>query len=429
MRAALSQVPPVILEHDPEVAAAIGKEMERQQHSLILIASENYASRPVLEASGTVLTNKYAEGYPARRYYGGCEFVDMAESIAIERAKKLFGAEHANVQPHSGTQANMAAYAALIQPGDTVMGMRLDQGGHLSHGSPVNFSGKTYNFVAYGLDRETELIDFAEVEALAREHRPKVIVAGYTAYSRTVDFPRFRAIADEVDAILMVDMAHIAGLVAGGAHPSPLPHAQLVTSTTHKTLRGPRGALILSTNDLARDVDRAVFPRSQGGPFMHIIAAKAVCFGEALQPEFAQYARRIVENTRTLAETLSQGGLRIVSGGTDTHLFLVDLTPMDLTGKEAEEALGWVNIHLNRNAIPYDTKPARVTSGLRIGTAALSSRGMGPEEMQRIGAAIIRTLGNIKDGAVEREIRDEVADITSRFQVPGITADLGYPLA
>jgi glycine hydroxymethyltransferase len=429
MRAALTQVPPVILEHDPEVAAAIGKEMERQQNSLILIASENYASRPVLEASGTVLTNKYAEGYPARRYYGGCEFVDMAESIAIERAKKLFGAEHANVQPHAGTQANMAAYAALIQPGDTVMGMRLDQGGHLSHGSPVNFSGKQYNFVAYGLDRETELIDFAEVEALAKEHRPKVIVAGFTAYSRTVDFPRFRAIADEVDAILMVDMAHIAGLVAGGAHPSPLPHAHVVTSTTHKTLRGPRGALILSTNDLARDIDRAVFPRSQGGPFMHIIAAKAVCFGEALQPEFAQYAQRIVENTRTLAETLSQGGLRIVSGGTDTHLFLVDLTPMDLTGKDAEEALGWVNIHLNRNAIPYDTKPARVTSGLRIGTAALSSRGMGPEEMQRIGAAIIRTLGNIKDGTVERQVRDEVADITSHFSVPGITADLGYPQA
>ena len=427
MRAALSQVPPVILEHDPEVAAAIGKEMERQQNSLILIASENYASRPVLEASGTVLTNKYAEGYPARRYYGGCEFVDMAESIAIERAKKLFGAEHANVQPHSGTQANMAAYAALIQPGDTVMGMRLDQGGHLSHGSPVNFSGKQYNFVAYGVDRETELINFTEVEALAKEHRPKVIVAGYTAYSRTVDFPRFRAIADEVDALLMVDMAHIAGLVAGGAHPSPLPHAQVVTSTTHKTLRGPRGALILSTNNLARDVDRAVFPRSQGGPFMHIIAAKAVCFGEALQPEFAQYAQRVVENTRTLAETLSQGGLRIVSGGTDTHLFLVDLTPMDLTGKDAEEALGWVNIHLNRNAIPYDTKPARVASGLRIGTAALSSRSMGPGEMQRIGAAIIRTLGNIKDGAVEREVRDEVADIVSGFPVPGITADLGYP--
>ncbi len=428
MRAALSQVPPVVLERDPEVAAAIGKEMERQQFSLILIASENYPSRPVLEASGSVLTNKYAEGYPARRYYGGCEFVDMAESIAIERAKKLFGATHANVQPHSGTQANMAAYASLVQPGDTVMGMRLDQGGHLSHGSPVNFSGKQYNVVAYGVERESELIDFAEVEALAKEHRPKVIVAGYTAYSRTVDFPRFRAIADEVGATLMVDMAHIAGLVAGGAHPSPLPHAHVVTSTTHKTLRGPRGALILSTAELARDVDRAVFPQTQGGPFMHVIAAKAICFGEALQPEFAQYAQRVVENTRTLAETLRQGGLRIVSGGTDNHLFLVDLTPMDLTGKDAEDSLGWVNIHVNRNAIPYDTKPARVASGLRIGAAALSSRGMGPAEMERIGSAILRTLGNLKDSATEREVRDEVADLASKFPVPGITADMGYPM-
>ena len=428
MRAALTQVPPVVLEHDPEVAAAIGKEMERQQFSLILIASENYPSRPVLEASGSVLTNKYAEGYPARRYYGGCEFVDMAESIAIERAKKLFGATHANVQPHSGTQANMAAYASLVQPGDTVMGMRLDQGGHLSHGSPVNFSGKQYNVVAYGVERESELIDFAEVEALAKEHRPKVIVAGYTAYSRTVDFPRFRAIADEVGATLMVDMAHIAGLVAGGAHPSPLPHAHVVTSTTHKTLRGPRGALILSTAELARDVDRAVFPQTQGGPFMHVIAAKAICFGEALQPEFAQYAQRVVENTRTLAEALRQGGLRIVSGGTDNHLFLVDLTPMDLTGKDAEDSLGWVNIHVNRNAIPYDTKPARVASGLRIGAAALSSRGMGPAEMERIGSAILRTLGNLKDSATEREVRDEVADLASKFPVPGITADMGYPM-
>ena len=428
MRAALTQVPPIVLEHDPEVAAAIGKEMERQQQSLILIASENYASRPVLEASGTVLTNKYAEGYPARRYYGGCEFVDMAESIAIERAKKLFGAEHANVQAHSGTQANMAAYAALVQPGDTVMGMRLDQGGHLSHGSPVNFSGKQYTFVAYGVERETELIDFAEVERLAREHRPRVIVAGYTAYSRTVDFPRFRAIADDVGATLVVDMAHIAGLIAGGAHPSPLPHAQLVTSTTHKTLRGPRGAFILSTQELARDVDRAVFPLIQGGPFMHVIAAKAICFGEALQPEFGAYARRVVENARALADTLRQEGLRIVSGGTDTHLFLVDLTPMQLTGKDAEEALSWVNIHVNRNAIPYDPNPPRVASGLRIGTPALSSRGMGPQEMVRIGKAILRALGNIGDPGVTREVRDEVADLTARFPVPGITADMGYPL-
>jgi glycine hydroxymethyltransferase len=322
----------------------------------------------------------------------------------------------------------MAAYAALLKPGDTVMGMRLDQGGHLSHGSPVNFSGQQYRFVAYGVERESELIDFAEVVRLAKEHRPKVIVAGYTAYSRTVDFPRFRAIADEVGAVLMVDMAHIAGLIAGGVHPSPVPHAPIVTSTTHKTLRGPRGAFILSTQELARDVDRAVFPQTQGGPFMHVIAAKAICFGEALSPGFAQYAQRIVENTRTLAETLRQGGLRIVSGGTDTHLFLVDLTLMGLTGREAEEALGWVNIHVNRNAIPYDTKPPRVTSGLRIGTAAVSSRGMGPPEMGRIGKAIIRALGNIKNAAVEREVRDEVAELTGGFPVPGITADLGYPL-
>lgn len=428
MRAALSQVPPLILERDPEVAAAIGKEMERQQSSLILIASENYASRPILEASGTVLTNKYAEGYPGRRYYGGCEFVDMAESIAIERAKKLFGAEHANVQPHSGTQANMAAYAGLIQPGDTVMGMRLDQGGHLSHGSPVNFSGKQYKVVAYGLDRETELIDYDHVEELAKEHQPKVIVAGYTAYSRIVDFPRFRAIADEVGAILMVDMAHIAGLVAGGAHPSPLPHAQVVTSTTHKTLRGPRGAIILSTEELAQPLDRAVFPQSQGGPFMHIVAAKAICFGEALDPAFPRYAARIVENTQVLAESLALGGLRIVSGGTDNHLFLVDLTPMGVTGQKAEEALGWVNIHVNRNAIPYDPKPPRVTSGLRIGTAALSSRGMGPEEMRRIGAFIVRTLSNIGDRAIEVDTRSGVSELSGSFPVPGITTEMGYPL-
>jgi glycine hydroxymethyltransferase len=309
------------------------------------------------------------------------------------------------------------------------MGMRLDQGGHLSHGSPVNFSGKQYKVVAYGLDRETELIDYDHVEELAKEHQPKVIVAGYTAYSRTVDFPRFRAIADEVGAVLMVDMAHIAGLVAGGAHPSPLPHAQVVTSTTHKTLRGPRGAIILSTEELAQPLDRAVFPQSQGGPFMHVVAAKAICFGEALDPAFPQYASRIVENTQALAESLALGGLRIVSGGTDNHLFLVDLTPMDVTGQKAEEALGWVNIHVNRNAIPYDPKPPRVTSGLRIGTAALSSRGMGPEEMRRIGAFIVRTLSNIGDRTIEADIRSGVSELSASFPVPGITAEMGYPLA
>ncbi len=427
MQTTPTTAPATVLGRDPEVAAAIQREMDRQQISLNLIASENYASRPVLDTSGTVLTNKYAEGYPGRRYYGGCDFVDLAETIAIDRAKRLFGADHANVQPHSGTQANQAAYAALLSPGDTVMGLRLDQGGHLSHGSPVNFSGKTYNFVAYGVDRETELIDFDEVERLAREHRPKAILAGYTAYARTVDFARFRAIADEVGATFIVDIAHIAGLVAGGVHPSPFPHAQVVTTTTHKTLRGPRGAMILTTEDTATAVDRGVFPNNQGGPFMHVIAAKAVCFGEALDPRFAQYAARIVENARVLADVLASAGLRIVSGGTDTHLALVDVTPMELTGRQAEETLGAVDIHLNRNAIPYDTRPPRVTSGVRVGTAALTTRGMGPEEIATVGRLIVRALSNRGDEGVAREVRDEVAQLAGRFPVPGITSDMGYP--
>jgi len=427
MRESISQIPNSILKHDTEIAAAIGKEMERQQFSLILIASENYPSRPVLEAAGSVLTNKYAEGYPGRRYYGGCEFVDMAELIAIERAKKIFRAESANVQPHSGTQANMAAYSALLNPGDTVMGLRLDQGGHLSHGSPVNFSGGLYNFIAYGVDRETELIDFTEVERLAKEHRPKVIVAGFTAYSRTVDFARFRAIADTVQAILMVDMAHISGLIAGGVHPSPVPHAQVITSTTHKTLRGPRGAFILSSAELRQAINRAVFPRNQGGPFMNVIAAKAIGFGEALRPGFASYAKQVVENAKILAESLEEGGLRIVSGGTDTHLFLVDLTSVGITGQEAEEALGWANIHVNRNAIPYDIKPPRVTSGLRIGTAALTSRGMGSKEFKQISTIILQILENPKDPSTAQTARNQVAELTSQFPVPGITSDLGFP--
>ncbi|MCS7206845.1 MAG: serine hydroxymethyltransferase [Dehalococcoidia bacterium] len=419
--------PPAILRADPEVAEAIRREVERQTTSLVLIASENYTSRAVLEAMGTVLTNKYAEGYPGRRYYGGCEFVDQVEGLAIERAKRLFGAEHANVQPHSGTQANMAAYSALCEPGDTILGMRLDMGGHLSHGSPVNFSGKLYKFVAYGVDRETETIDFAEVERLAKEHRPKVIVTGYTAYSRTIDFARFRAIADLVGAKLVADIAHIAGLVAGGVHPSPLPYAHVVTSTTHKTLRGPRSAVILSTADLAQAVDRAVFPQTQGGPFMHIIAAKAVCFGEALHPGFARYAQRIVENARALAEALRQGGLRIVSGGTDNHLFLVDLTPIGLTGRQAEEALGRAGIYVNRNAIPYDPKPPRVTSGLRIGTPAVTSRGMGVGEMRAIASLILRVLAHPGDARVESQVREEVRHLTERFPVPGVTVDKGWP--
>ena len=409
-----------LAEWDPEVAQAIHKENERQRNSIVLIASENYASRGVLEAQATVMNNKYAEGYPGRRYYGGCQYVDVAEQLAIERAKALFNAEHANVQPHSGAQANMAAYFALLEPGDTVMGMRLDQGGHLSHGSPVNFSGKLYNFVAYGVRQDTETIDYEEVERLAKEHTPKVIVAGYTAYPRTIDFERFREIADIVGAILMVDMAHIAGLVAAGVHPSSLPHAQIVTSTTQKTLRGPRGGLILCTEELRPKVDRAVFPFTQGGPFMHVIAAKAVCFGEAMRPEFVTYQRQIVDNARTLAHELAEGGLRIVSGGTDNHLLLVDLTPLDITGKDAENALERVSIVANKNAIPYDTRPPRVTSGLRLGTPAVTSRGFGTTDMKRVAAMILRLLSNIGDERVEKDIKQEVEALTSRFPVPGL---------
>jgi glycine hydroxymethyltransferase len=407
-------------EQDPDIALAIEKESERQRRNIVLIASENYASQAVLEAQGSVLTNKYAEGYPGRRYYGGCEFVDIAEQLAIDRAKAIFGAEYANVQPHSGAQANMAAYFAILEPGDTVLGMRLDQGGHLTHGSPVNFSGKLYNFAAYGVDRETEYVDYDEVERLTLEHKPKVIVAGYTAYPRTIDFPRFREIADKVGALLMVDMAHIAGLIAGGVHPSPLPHAHVVTSTTHKTMRGPRGAFILSTQDRARAINSAVFPFTQGGPMMHAIAGKAVAFGEALQPEFKEYQSAVVENARTLAQGLTDGGLRVISGGTDNHLVLVDLTPIGVTGQEAEDALGKVNITVNKNAIPFDTRPPRVTSGLRLGTPAISSRGFGRDEMRDISGLIVKALANIGNAAVEKEVREDVEGIASRFPVPGL---------
>ena len=409
-----------LAEHDPEVAEAILRENERQRQSIVLIASENYASRSVMEAQATVLSNKYAEGYPGRRYYGGCQFVDVAEQLAIDRAKALFHAEYANVQPHSGAQANMAAYFALLEPGDTVMGMRLDQGGHLTHGSPVNFSGKLYNFVAYGVRRDTETIDYDEVERLAEEHKPKVIVSGYTAYPRTIDFGRFRQIADSVGAVAIVDMAHIAGLVAAGLHPSPLPHVQVVTSTTQKTLRGPRGGLILSTEEIGKKLDRAVFPCTQGGPFMHVIAAKAVCFGEAMKPEFVDYQRTVVENAQTLAAGLGEGGLRIVSGGTDNHLLLVDLTPIGITGKDAEEALGKVNIVANKNAIPYDERPPRITSGLRLGTPAVTSRGFEETEAKQVAAMIVRVLSNVGDERVELEVRDEVEELTSRFPVPGL---------
>ncbi|MYA50904.1 MAG: serine hydroxymethyltransferase [Chloroflexi bacterium] len=408
------------MERDPEIAEAIRKESDRQRRNIVLIASENYASRAVLEAQGSPLTNKYAEGYPGRRYYGSCEFVDIAEQLAIDRAKELFGAEHVNVQPHAGATANMEAYAALCDIGDTIMGLQLDQGGHLTHGSPVNFSAKLYNFVAYGLDPETEQLDYDAIAAQAREVRPKVMVAGYTAYPRTIDFARFAEIAEEVGAVLMVDMAHIAGLVAAGAHPSPLPHASVVTSTTHKSLRGPRGAFILCTEEHRRNIDRAVFPYAQGGPLMHAIAAKAVCFGEALQPEFADYGRRIVENAQAMAAALEGEGLRIVSGGTDNHLMLVDLRPLGWTGQEAEEALGSVRITVNKNAIPNDPQPPRVTSGLRLGTPAVTARGFGVEECQKVAQLLVRTLHSRDDEAALSAIADEVGQLTAGFPVPGL---------
>ena len=410
----------VLAQQDPDIARFVESEKARQKRKIVLIASENYASRAVLEAAGSVLTNKYAEGYPGRRYYGGCEHVDEVENLAIERAKQIFGAEHANVQPHAGAQANMGVYFALLKPGDTVLGLRLDQGGHLTHGSPVNFSGRYYNFVSYGVDRETEHIDYEEVEALAKEHRPKVIVAGATAYPRFIDFARFRQIADEVEAILMVDMAHIAGLIAAGVHPSCLPHAQVVTSTTHKTLRGPRGAFILSTEELGSSIDKGVFPRMQGGPFMHLIAAKAVGFGEAMQPEFIEYQKSVVENARVLSDELQAQGLRIVSGGTDNHLMLVDVSVLGITGAEAEEALDSVNITANKNTIPYDTKPPRVTSGLRLGTPAITSRGFGTEEMSKIARLMCKTITNLNDSTVASQVKEEVEAITSNFPVPGI---------
>jgi glycine hydroxymethyltransferase len=408
------------MDQDPEVAQAIQQENLRQRDSIVLIASENYASRAVLEAQCNVMNNKYAEGYPGRRYYGGCEYVDVVESLAIDRAKELFGAEHANVQAHSGAQANMAVYFALLEPGDTVMGMQLDQGGHLTHGASVNFSGNLYKFVPYGVVKETETIDYDQVEKLAQEHRPKLIVAGCSAYARVIDFPRFRAIADSVGALLMVDMAHIAGLIAGGAHPSPFPHAQVVTSTTQKTLRGPRGGLIMCTEELARKIDYGVFPYSQGGPFMHVIAAKAVCFGEALRPEFARYASQIITNCQTLARELSEAGLRLVSGGTDNHLLLVDLTPLGITGRDAEAALGQVGISANKNAIPFDPKPPRVTSGLRLGTPAITSRGFKEDDVKEVARLIVRVLANLKNEEVKEQVKGQVKKLTAQFPVPGL---------
>ena len=406
---------------DPEIFAVIKKEEGRQLHNIELIASENYTSRAVMQAQGSVLTNKYAEGYPGKRFYGGCEFVDVAESLAISRAKELFGAEFANVQPHSGAQANMSVYFALINPGDTIMGMDLKQGGHLTHGSPANFSGKFYNVVPYGVDKETEQIDYDALASLAAEHKPRVITAGASAYSRIIDFARMREIADSVGAYLFVDMAHIAGLVAAGVHPSPVPHAHVVTTTTHKTLRGPRGGLILTNDaDLAKLFDKNVFPGVQGGPLMHVIAAKAVAFKEALQPEFKVYAQQVVANAKQLATSLQADGLRVVSGGTDNHLMLVDLSVVGRTGKEVQAALDEVQITVNKNGIPMDTKSPMVTSGVRVGSPATTTRGFKEAEMVQIAGFISRIVKNLGDEATYHEVAAEVKALTSRFPVPGI---------
>ncbi len=411
-----------VLSHtDPTVAAIIEDERTRQIESLEMIASENYASAAVLEATGSVFTNKYAEGYPGKRYYAGNQHSDRLEQLAIDRAKELFGAEHANVQPTSGAEANMAAYLAFVNPGDTIMGMELSQGGHLTHGSPVNFSGRLYNFVPYTVDRENEVIEMAEVKRLALETKPKIIVAGATAYPRAIDFAAFAEIAKAAGALLMVDMSHIAGLVAGGAHASPIPHADLVTTTTHKTLRGPRGALALCKAEHADALDRAVFPGTQGGPHLHSIAAKAVAFGEALRPDFKDYARRIVENAAALAEELMAGGLRLVSGGTDNHLILVDCNSVDISGLKAQNALQGAGIITNRNTVPYDQRSAYVTSGLRMGTPALTSRGMGPVQMKRVGQWIVRVLKDPDGEGVREQVREEVAVFARTYPVPGIT--------
>ncbi|MAX04628.1 MAG: serine hydroxymethyltransferase [Dehalococcoidia bacterium] len=405
---------------DPEIYSAIDQEEKRQRRNINLIASENYASKSVMEAQASVMTNKYAEGYPGKRYYGGCEHIDVAEGLAIQRAQSLFESEHANVQPHSGAQANMAVYHSLLKPGDVVLGLRLDQGGHLTHGSKVNFSGKHYSFVSYGVDKETELVNTDEVLALAKEHKPKIVVAGATAYPRIFDYSQFRKVADEVNAVLMVDMAHVAGLVAAKVHPSPVPYADVVTSTTHKTLRGPRGGMILSKGIHAKDVDRGVFPNVQGGPLENTIAAKAVAFGEAMTPKFAEYSKQVVKNAVTLAHVLANGGLRIVSGGTDTHMVLVDLRPIKLTGKDAEETLDKVCITANRNAIPYDPQKPRITSGLRLGTPAITTRGFSEEDVYLVGELILRALKNNDDDSKLSDIRNDVIDLTSKFPVPGI---------
>jgi glycine hydroxymethyltransferase len=420
-------------EADPEIATAILRERDRQQSQIELIASENIVSRAVLEAQGSVLTNKYAEGYPGRRYYGGCEFVDAVEMLAIERAKRLFGCRFANVQPHSGAQANQAVLVALLKPGDTILGMALAAGGHLTHGAPPNLSGKWFDAVAYGVRREDGRIDLDEVETLARHHRPKLIIAGGSAYSRIIDFARFRAIAEEVGAHLMIDMAHFAGLVAGGVYPSPLPHAHVVTTTTHKTLRGPRGGLILANDEeIGKRINSAVFPALQGGPLMHVIAAKAVALHEALEPSFKTYARSVVENAKVLASTLAEAGLEIVSGGTDSHLILVDLRPLGLTGRDAEISLERAGITCNKNGIPFDPQKPTITSGIRLGSPAATTRGFGPREFRVVGEYIVEVLRALgrqpgDNRAAEARVRLQVRDLCARFPIYGGPNGAGDP--
>src|SRR5438876_5210842 len=404
-----------LFESDPDIAAAIDSEARRQHEGLELIASENFVSEAVLEAMGSVFTNKYAEGYPGKRYYGGCEFADVVENLARDRAKQLFGAEHANVQPHAGSQANMAAYAAIIQPGDTVLGLNLAHGGHLTHGHPLNFSGKTYKVVPYGVTKETETIDYDDLEKIAVAERPKLIIGGGSAYPRIIDFARMRQIADKVGALFLVDMAHFAGLVAGGAHPSPVPHAHIVTSTTHKTLRGPRAGMILSKQEFAAAIDKTVFPGMQGGPLVHIIAAKAVCFLEAMQPEFRDYARQVVANAKVLADQLAAEGYRVISGGTDTHVMLVDVFSKGMLGSEAEKALGEAGITVNKNAIPFDTNPPMKPSGIRIGTPAITTRGMKETEMRQVGRWISEVLHHRTDTSVLGKIRKQVLQLAEAF--------------
>ena len=404
-----------LYEIDPQIATAIDSETRRQHEGLELIASENFVSEAVLEAAGSVFTNKYAEGYPGKRYYGGCEFTDVVENLARDRAKQLFGAEYANVQPHAGSQANMAAYAAVLQPGDTILGLNLAHGGHLTHGHHLNFSGKTYKIVPYGVTKETETIDYDELERLAEKEHPKMMIGGGSAYPRIIDFARMRQIADKVGAIYLVDMAHFAGLVAAGVHPSPVPHAQIVTSTTHKTLRGPRSGMILSKADLGPAIDKTVFPGMQGGPLVHIMAAKAVCFHEAMQPEFKDYVRQVVKNAKVLAETLAGEGFRIISGGTDTHVMLVDVFAKGMLGSEAEKALGEAAITVNKNAIPFDTNPPLKPSGIRIGSPALTTRGMKEGEMRQIGRWISEVLQHRTDAAVLGRIRRQVLELAEAF--------------